>query len=71
MLESSADDHITNGSSNELFQEPFLAFLIHKVTRKVLSLMGKLYPCIGLQNFPDIFQLIVGRDLIELVQLSL
>jgi hypothetical protein len=71
MLKPAADDHIADGSGDKLLQEPLLALLIHKVAGKILPLMGELDPCIGLQHLPHILQLIIRRDLVELVKLSL
>jgi len=71
MFEPSAYDHVSDGRGNKLFHEPFIAFFIDEISREVLPLMAELDPSIGFEHFSDIFQLVVGGDLVEFIELAL
>jgi hypothetical protein len=71
VLEPPTYDHVSDRGGHELLQEPFLALFVEEISREILPLVAQPDPGVGLQHLPHVFQLVVGRDLVEFIELAL
>lgn len=71
ILETAADDHITNGSADELLEEPFLCLFGDEEAATIGSFMGQFDPDDNIVDFLNILELVVGTDLVDFVEFGL
>jgi hypothetical protein len=71
ILETAADDHVADGRADELLIEPFLCLLADEEAVALRGLVDQLDPDDHIVDLVDVLQLVVGTDLVDLVELGL
>lgn len=71
VFELPANNHVPDGSGNEILIELLLVLLTSEESFEVLLLIGQFYPAVGIQDVRHVLQLIRGRNLIDSIQLAL
>jgi hypothetical protein len=70
-LETPADDHVPDGCTHEFLVEPPLAFLVREELARLGVLVRQFDPYVGLEHLVDVFELVIGTYLVDLLELSL